>query len=254
MSTLYEQALAHMEHTVHMLTKRVPRPQRVPYKDSFVYRHVEKELHQALVQKLARLVSGLHAAQLLMEHGFVQEQASLQRILDELQEDISFLAFSVIYGETTQWHKAYLDAFFQEEFDADAGVTLSTERATVPRKKIRAYITRVANVPNDTSKHAGALRTVSKVYSGYVHAASPQIMDMYGGSPPKFHVRGMLGTDRHLEHRADLWNYFYRSILAFAFAAKAFGDEELFATIRAFADEFVRVSGKNYESDEWQQA
>lgn len=71
MSTLYEQALAHMERTVHMLAKRVPQPQRVPYKDSFVYRHVEKELHQALVQKLARLVSGLHAAQLLMEHGFV---------------------------------------------------------------------------------------------------------------------------------------------------------------------------------------
>ena len=61
----------------------------------------------------------------------------------------------------------------------------------------------------------------------------------------------MLGTPRHVEHRADLWHYFYRAIIAFSFAAKAFGDDELFATIREFADEFARISGKDYQSKEW---
>lgn len=250
---LYDQALKHMERTAHQLASRVPKPQKVPVKDSFVFRYVEKTVHQALVQKLARLVSGLHAARLLMEAGFVQEQAALQRILDEITEDISFLSFSVIFGEVTPLHQTYLEAFFQEEFDPSDVVTSSSERAMVSRKKIRAYIDRVSSGPKGSSKHLDASRTVSKAYSGYVHAASPQIMDMYGGNPPSFHMRGMRGTERHVEHRADIWNYFYRGILAFAISAKAFGDEDLFASIRDFCDEFARVTGSNYQSNEWKE-
>lgn len=249
----YKQTLKNMEATLHALASRVPPPQRTSYKDSFVFRYVEKSVHQALVQKLARLVSGLHAAHLLWSGGFVQEQAALQRILDEIAEDISFLSFSAIYGDSNELHKTYLDAFFQEEFDPNDVVASSKERAMVSRKKIRAYIDRVASGPKGSSKHLDAARTVSKMFSGYVHAASPQIMDMYGGDPPHFHVRGLRGTKRHLEHSADLWNYFYRGILAFGFAAKAFGDEEMFASIRQFSDEFAKATGKDYQSNEWQE-
>ena len=249
---LYDHALTNMEDTLHVLVSRVPSPQPVTFKGSLVFRHVEKTVHQALLQKLARLVSGLHAARLLMEAGFVQEQAALQRILDEITEDISFLAFSVIFSDKTPLHQAYLDAFFQEEFDPNGTVVSSSGRATIPRKKIRAYIDRLGSGPKSSSKHLDVTKIVSKTYSGYVHAASPQIMDMYGGSPPGFHVRGMRNTPRHREHRADLWNHFYRGILAFGFVAKAFGDEQLFGSIRAFADEFARTTGKDYQSNEWE--
>lgn len=253
MNHLYDQALENMEGTVHKLAQRVPQPIRVPFKDGFVYRHAEKSLHQALVQKLARLVSTLHAARLLMEHGFVQEQASLQRVLDEIQEDITFLAFSVIFNNKEPLHQAYLDAFFEEEFDADSALESTQKRPMIPRKKIHAYIARTEGSAMDPSLGVEVARTVSKVYSGYVHAASPQIMDMYGGKPPRFHVRGMRGTVRHDEHRADLWNYFYRSLIAFSFSAKAFGDESLFEKIRNFTREFDQISGKNYVSKEWQE-
>ena len=71
-------------------------------------------------------------------------------------------------------------------------------------------------------------------------------MDIYGGSPPHFHVTGMLGTQRHAEHRQDLWNYFYRSILSFGLAAKAFGDHELSDQIHTFTVRFEEAAGKNY--------
>ncbi|WP_397409812.1 hypothetical protein [Polaromonas sp.] len=251
MNPLYNQALTNMEHTVHVLAERVPPPVRVPYKDHFVYRHVDQSLNQALVQKLARMVSSLHAAHLLMDHGFIQEQASLQRILDELQEDITFLTFSVIFDNKTQLHQDYLDAFFEEEFDADTALASTQKRPMIPRKKIQAYIARTEGAAMDPSRGIELARTISKAYSGYVHAASPQIMDMYGGKPPKFHLRGMLGTQRHKEHRADLWNYFYRGIIAFAFVARTFDDEPLFAKIHHFLREFERLSGKNYASQEW---
>lgn len=248
---LYDRALALMELTVNSLALRVPQPQQVPYKDSFVFRHVEKTVHQALVQKLARFVSSLHAARLLTMYGFVQEQAALQRILDEIQEDITFLALGEIFGKWTSLHQDYLDAFFEEEFNAESAIESTQKRPMLPRKKIRAWIAAMEGSDMDPSRSIELTRTISKAYSGYVHAASPHIMDMYGGNPPQFHMRGMLGTPRHDEHSADLWNYFYRGIIAFGFAAKAFGDDDLFNTIRDFADEFSRVTGNDYQSNEW---
>jgi hypothetical protein len=248
MDELYDLTLRNMEETLHVFTQRVPPPQLVPNMGSLAFRYVEKSIHQALVQKLARYVSGLHATRLLMECGFVQEQAALQRILDEIREDIIFLAFAVINNDLTELHQRYLHDFFEEEFDADTPLASTQKRSMVPRKKIQAYLARIEIAALDPSQRANLFRTVSKAYSGFVHAASPQVMDMYGGNPLRFHVRGMCGTPRHTEHKADLWNYIYRGINVCGFVAKAFGDDVLFTKIREFRYEFERKSGKEFDS------
>jgi len=244
--TLYVEALQNMSRTLHLLSSRVPVPKKVPYQNSFVFRHVECSIHQAIVQKLARTISTLAATQLLMKNGFSQEQAALQRILGELHEDVTFLTLAEIRGDITQLHKDFLAAFFEEEFDADTARESTQKRPMIPRKKIQAFIARNEGAGLDPSTGMEISRTITKGYSGFVHAASPQIMDMYSGNPPRFHVNGLLGTERHAEYREDLWNYFYRSILAFGFAAKAFGDQPLFDQISGFLMEFERVNDKNY--------
>ena len=245
MDALYLQTLRNMESTLTGLAKRVPPPQRVPILDSFAFRYVEKSIHQAIVQKLARVISGLHAARILLESGFVQEQGALQRMLDEFQEDVTFLAYAVITNEVTDLHRRYLDAFYQEEFDKPQDPVSSTQkRPMVPRDKIRAYIARIEGSALDPSRGVAVTRTISKAYSGYVHGASPHTMEMYGGNPPRFHVAGMRETPLFSDHADDLWNYFYRGICAFGFAAKAFGDEALFSSIQRYRDEFARQSGK----------
>ncbi len=181
-----------------------------------------------------------------MENGYLQEQGAIQRILDELHEDISFLALAVIFDGHTPLHQQYLEAFFEEEFDAESAFASTQKRPMIPRQKIRAYIAKVEGAALDPSTGVELSRTICKAYSGYVHAASPHIMDMYGGNPPRFHVRGMKGTERQAEHREDLWNYFYRSIVAFALVVKAFGDDELFAQIQQFSREFEGQAGKDY--------
>jgi hypothetical protein len=243
---LYEVALSNMGATVHTLARRVPPPQKIPFADSYVFRYVEKSPEQAIVQKLARYVTTLRAACLLFDFGFVQEQAALQRVLDEIQEDVTFLSLGIIFNNMTPLHQAFLDAFYQEELDPRTGKPGPQDRPMVPRKKIRAWIARANPGNKSPSKGIDAPRQVHKAYSGYVHAASPQIMDMYLGSPPRFHLGGMRGTERHDEHRADLWNYFYRGVLAFAFAAKAFGDDQLFDDISSFAAKFAQAVGRDY--------
>ncbi|MCG9660605.1 hypothetical protein [Vibrio mediterranei] len=91
-------------------------------------------------------------------------------------------------------------------------------------------------------------RTISKGYSGYVHAASPHIMDMYGGNPPKFYVTGMKGTLRELEHRQDIWNYYYRVAMVFTIAGKAIGIPEMISEFTRLLDKLELAAGKNYAS------
>jgi len=241
----YRHVLGCMDETLLRLAAAVPQPKRVPNLDSFVYRYSEKNIHQAIVQKLACCISSLRAALLLMEHGYIREQAALQRMLDELEEDINFLAFGLIQNDITDLHRKYLDAFYEEEFDPETGKHLANNRRGNPRRKeVQAYLAKIQG--DDPYGFTQVMRTISKTYSGYVHAASPQSMDLYIGDPPRFHTSGMAGTYRQDEHREDLWNIFYRGILTFAYATKAFGDDNLFEKIRNFSAHFASEKGHDY--------
>lgn len=245
MESAYDQTIANICSALAHFEARVPPPRLVLINGAPAYRYIEKSVHQALVQKLARVVTGLRAARTLMEAGFFQEQAALQRMLDEFGEDISFLAYSIIYRDHTPLHQEYLDAFFAEEFDDPNPLKSRQKRSMPSRQQIRGFVSRSEMAGLDPSSGVELSRTISKAYSGYVHGASPQIMDLYGGDPARFHVHGMLGTPREEEHRHDLWNYFFRSIICFGLVAKAFGDEALFHEIKEFSDEFAAEAGRD---------
>jgi hypothetical protein len=116
----------------------------------------------------------------------------------------------------------------------------------VRREKIVAYLARIKEAGFNPSQNVEVNRTLNKMYGGYVHGASPHIMEMYYGSPPLFHVRGMPGTSLAETHRQDLWNYFYRGIASFVFTAKAFGDEALCDSVRVYMRDFAKANGKAY--------
>lgn len=247
MDRLYLEALQNMEDSLRAFERRVPSPKLVSLGGQQALRYTEKTIHQAIVQKLARVVSGLHAARVLLAHGYVQELGALQRMLDEFQEDITFLCLAVIYSDLTGLHVRYLEAFYQEEFDKPGDPVASTQdRPMIPRKKIQAYIAKSEAAALEPSRGIQLSQTLSKAYSGFVHGASPHIMEMHGGTPARFHVQGMLGTPRIEEHERDIWNFFYRGIIAFGFAATAFGAEDLFKSIQKYLGHFESASGKAY--------
>jgi hypothetical protein len=155
------------------------------------------------------------------------------------------LCFGIIFDEITDLHIEYLAAFYQEEFDdPDSAIRSKQKRPMMPRKKIRAFISKDRGTGYNQSSTIEVGRTLSKTYSGYVHGASPHLMELYFGNPPRFHLSGGTDSPFHEDHRADLLNYYYRSILSFAVAAKAFGEEALFAKVRDYSREFAVASGR----------
>jgi hypothetical protein len=246
-TALGPRTLTVLENAFRRLEAQVPPPRPKPIKDGFVLRYHERTIEQALVQKLARYISSLSAAQVLLDHGFVQEQAVLQRTLDEIGDDIFFLAIAITNDEVTELHERYLDAFWAEEFEEpDDPIGTLAARAMVQRSKIRAYISRIVGSKENPSRDLAVLKTISKVYSGYVHAASPHIMDLCGGDPPVFHLNGMLGTPRIEDHEYDIWNYYYRGIVNACVVGKAFGDASLVDALLQCGLRFEEMAGRDF--------
>lgn len=243
MEKLFILTLNILNQSFEVLFNKAEKPSLIRINNRYAYRYENKNIHNAIIQKLVRLTSGLQVALILNHSGFIQEQAAIHRMIDEFQEDIDFLTFSVIFDDFTQVHKEYLNAFYEEEFDNPRSAIKSKQkRHTVSRKKIRAYISKERGQKGNQSKDIENSRTIHKTYSGYVHAASPHIMELYYGDPPKFHLNGNKHSPLFNSHSDDLFNIFYRSILAFCFSAKAFKEDEVFDKLFNHAQIFLEQS------------
>ena len=75
---------------------------------------------------------------------------------------------------------------------------------------------------------------MSKFYSGYIHAAFPQLMEVYGGEPERFNMCGMKEVLHYAITSGIYRIIFYRGICSCALSAKAFGIEELFHECHEF--------------------
>ncbi len=235
--TVMANAFRHMEGQVEP-------PVQVPLKGSFVHRYEEKGIRQALIQKLARSVSGLNAVAVLLGSGYVQEAGVLFRTLDEIHEDIFFLATAETNGAHTERHNKFLEAFYAEAvFSRKEGSLDIPKPNLVPRKKIRAHTLNVAGQGINLSQALSASESVGTAYSGFVHAASENIMDMYGGNPPHFHIEGMLGTPRIEGYSQDAENYVYRGLMATTVVAKALGDASLVKVLYEFIAKYEAANG-----------
>jgi hypothetical protein len=244
MPQLQSEALRVMSSAFARLERSIAPPAQVARNGSFVFRYARKGVLEALIQKLARYISGLNASAVLLHAGYTQEVGVLFRTLDEIQEDIFFLAVAETNGARTERHTQYLDAFYAEAvFSRPEGSLDIPKPNLVPRKKIRAHTLNTLGTGINTGQASSAGEAVSTAYSGYVHAASENIMDMYGGNPARFHIAGMKGTPRVGEFVQETDNYVYRGLMATTVVAKAFGDAELVKDLYAFMTQYEAANG-----------
>lgn len=250
MPHLQNEAVEVMSRAFRRIEAALVPPECVPHRNSFVFRYKNKGIHEALVQKIARSISGLNAVAVLIGTGYVQEAGVLFRTLDEIQEDIFFLASAETNGARTDRHTQYLDAFYTDAvFFRPEGSLQIPKSNLVPRKKIRAHTMKVLGQEINVSQALAASESVATAYSGYVHAASESIMNMYGGDPPHFHIQGMRGTPRMSESSRDAENYVYRGLMATIAVAKAFEDASLVEILYKFLAEYESANGHKAPSD-----
>ena len=78
------------------------------------------------------------------------------------------------------------------------------------------------------------------LFNGYVHAGSPQIMETYGGSPPHFHLFGLLDTPLMEPHTVSFWQRTERTAMGFSLAGAALALPSVAARASALLDRVIR--------------
>ena len=232
----FENVTEVMEAAFRELEANVPAPVPIRYMLQWVPRYKEKSAQQAIIQKLARYISGLNALTILLSHGYGQEQGVLQRTLDEIGEDIMFLMLPSQNTTDEDLKSRYLKAFYQEEFEEGvAPIDSKLRRDQIPRRKIRAFLERQTPGMVDN-----ASSVMSRTYSGFVHSASPHIMDMCDRSG-RFQVKGDLHPGIMISHIEDAWNYYYRGLMTTAGIATHFGKRALYGSLTVELKSFEKL-------------
>ena len=109
MNADFEEMLDLMDRTFQDFENAMPsKPAFVRLPFGMAFRFQEKDIYQAMIQKLARVQSAVRAARLLLRNGYVQEQAILHRTIDETNEDIMFLVYAVTNDTITDLHERFL--------------------------------------------------------------------------------------------------------------------------------------------------
>lgn len=231
MNEIYDKVLDAMDEGLLAFMGKVPKPQKKPFGNHFVYHYAEKRIDQAIILKLVRLISGLRTIRLLKEHGFIQEQMSLQRMIDEIVESVEFLSYAFLKDDITDLHKKYLEAFYRE-----IDIESPKNRPSIPRSKLRRYITDMDRELYERMKSGESQqidendfhkRTITRVYSDVLHVAARPIMDLYYGKTQEFHTKGVVGTPRHEEQIQEFEHYLFRGIESFRFASVAFREYDV---------------------------
>ena len=247
MNDIFHNTTTALEGLFHKLETKIDAPCRKPYADNFVYRYEESTLEVALTQKLARVITGLRACLLLLTAGYFQEMAALQRVIDDLDEEIFFLVNGKLTDTWGVTHEKFLSAFYTEPFinPSDPNTALDVKRKPVSRKDIRTAVDISIEVMRDRGfpidvNFIKNQRIVSSVFNGFVHAGSPQILELYGGDPPHYYLNGMLGTTREQE---SVYNQFYRGALSTSIICLYLQEPEL--------AEIANIAAKNLEDNKY---
>jgi hypothetical protein len=201
------------ERSVSAITDNIPKPVETLIGGFVAYRYRERSLQQALLLKLVRYVSLLSAGRILAKQGHFQELGIIQRSLDEISEDILFLALPLYGGKSVKDQSRYLASFWEEEPHFDEFSSNQKNRDQVPRRTIRAYLSTFESDADIDHRGIAVSAYLSRMYSGYVHSAAPHIMDQYDPEKQDFRVRGFPDSPLSIEHFQDFENQFFRGVI-----------------------------------------
>ncbi len=191
---------------VHALAGALPAPVRYHSgKLHHGFRYANPKVEHFCLLKAARAVSALNAALELARCGYTQEIGVVMRTLAECTTHIKFVLLARDDTGTLEPKAAkYVQDYFA---DFARGAAADFKRAQISQKRVNERLGTALD--SAAQKSGGELRNgraehlesdVYLTFSNYVHGKYPEVMDLYGGIPAHFHLRGMRGTRKDAEN------------------------------------------------------
>jgi hypothetical protein len=151
-----------------------------------------------LVLKMARIVTAFYATLELTKQGLFEDVGAICRIIMECRHDIDFVMEGLTEDPFPANKQDILDYFFNKEIQTPEEMMATMKKPpTIPRKKIYAAVGRLLS-PGDPDRVQRISKVEEEIFSGYVHASYPHIMEMYEGTRKEFRMSGV-------QRRIPMW-------------------------------------------------
>jgi hypothetical protein len=145
----------------------------------------------------------------LARGGYAQEIGVLVRTLVECTTHIEFVLDAlgdngVLRSDVDRYVKDYFADYAR---NSAADFKRAQVKQGVVHKRLGETLDVIAQQNEFIEQRKPAETVYSNIYltfSNYVHAKYPEVMDMYGGTPGRFHLDGMSGTPKDDENFATI--------------------------------------------------
>ena len=233
---IYKKSIGHLKNVVSAFEKELEKPESIH--GAFAYK--SPTIKHVCFLKAIRIVSGLNALLVLLQAGYVTEMGVLIRTIGDCINDIYFLLEH--FPDKTPEVEKYISDFFNEDID-EAGIAQNQEKKIhrTKARKIYASRARLLSEHINFSVRRDMVYKIYSAYSGYVHSAYPNIMELYGGTPPyNFHMQGMKETPRIGDWETILIAFIRSATLVFGYMADKYDKVDLVQEIRRILDWFEK--------------
>jgi hypothetical protein len=262
MKSYFEEAIHDFILLFDKLESIVEKPRLIERSGILQFRYLNKDIQTLCLIKSGRIISSLNAIIFLFEKGFVLEIGVLIRTIKECIADLSFLLENYPGKPFTKSQKQYIDEFYKEEFDDPSNpVETIRKHNRVNTNKIHSSYARNINelwknikdekvkkklkIITNPYNHQKATTSILQVFSGYVHFSYTQSMEIIGGSPPDYHLKGFNNTPKIQEWKDIIISHFYELYNHFRFLSYKFDFIKEFQFLGEKQKQFQLYTGYN---------
>lgn len=174
---IYRETCTFLDEAVVDAVGRLPQLETRKRGKETIHRFPKKNLDVILTLILVQLRGSIKAGELLIESGLFLEWEIIQRTMQDMMEDVTFLVDGE--GRETKVYRRYKASFFDEDLDKDGELT-KQKTVVVARSEIRKALA-------DMQKRQGGpgtaiceqSRRLHRVRSGSVHGRASSIVRAY---------------------------------------------------------------------------
>lgn len=135
--------------------------QCVAHGDSFRWEFAEDTPLALLISKVVRMASGIRAAMLLADAGFVTECACLLRIVSDLGTEVTAVGEGELAGKHTTAQRQFIEQFFGRQPVDTAGVPPEKERYVSREELMKSHVRLACEAGLDADGMRNLMRTLN---------------------------------------------------------------------------------------------
>ncbi len=217
----------------------------LPHTSGFLWKFREESDRAVLVGKSVRLASGVRAAFMLADMGYISECGTILRTVSDFTTEIISICEGCKRGTPTTAQKRFLDQYFKPiPKDPDEYDDNQSKESWVARDDLfKAHCRWATENKGDPQRLKKVLRFLAHMYDKFVHGAYITSMELYDGRTNTFALRGNVPDYKRTEYKAAVASKLHGALTAL------FGMAEL-AKMPSLADDIRRVAQELYKSGE----